>query len=156
MERSQLMKEISKTLNHQKLPKTESLVTSSKPKSKFATLLEKCLSKINCCQLNQVNSYLFDKDNAKFKIMLERLTENFETCFAMPDEEITKQGVYTGDYMYFILKGHCKVSIRSANGGGRERDLIESQYFGEISMFYKCDRTATVKSFSYDTFARVN
>lgn len=59
--------------------------------------------------------------------------------------------------MFFILKGHCRVRVLNSAGGLlRERVLSESDYFGEIAMFYDCERQATVRSHSYDTFARLN
>ena len=90
-------------------------------------------------------------------LMLERLTENFETTFAMPDEDIMRQNVKDGEFMYFILKGQVKVTVENLSGhGGRVRWLSESQYFGEIAMFYNCERQATIKSNSYNTYARIN
>ena len=89
-------------------------------------------------------------------MMLDRLTENFETTFAMPDEDICRQGNYEGEFMFFILKGLCKVQIKNVTGGGRKRNLTESMYFGEIGMFYNCERQATVLSHSYDSFARIS
>ena len=87
--------------------------------------------------------------------MLDRLTENFDIRFAMPDEDMTSQDVQEEHEIFFILKGQCKVILRNDHGGGRVRTLKESQYFGEIGLFYDCERTATVKSHSYDMFASI-
>ena len=58
--------------------------------------------------------------------------------------------------MYFVGTGHCRVKVRDHNG--REQficELKEGDHFGEISLIYKCKRSATVTSSNYNTFARI-
>lgn len=151
LEKSAILKEISRALlNHPKIPKHEQV-------DQFCNVPTH-QNKVNClsCCNAQIDPSLFDKSRYKFLLFLDRLTENFDVCFAMPDEDITRQGTYSGKSMFFILKGHCNVYLKNDNGGLRERMLIESQYFGEISMFYNCERTATVRSHSYNMFAQIH
>lgn len=51
-------------------------------------------------------------------------------------------------------KGDCKVTVR--NSHGKEiivSKLMEGSHFGEIGMIYSCERSATVYSMNYNTFA---
>ena len=58
--------------------------------------------------------------------------------------------------MYYVGTGHCRVEVRDHNGKIQKRDnLHEGDHFGEISLLYKCKRTATVISSNYNTFARI-
>jgi CRP-like cAMP-binding protein len=59
--------------------------------------------------------------------------------------------------MYFIAKGDCKVSVRDERKNeSNVRIIKEGGHFGEISMIYKCRRTATVISRNYNTLARLD
>ena len=56
--------------------------------------------------------------------------------------------------MYYVGKGDCQVKIKNANG--KEvfvRKLVLGQHFGEIGLIYGCERTATVYSMNYNTYA---
>ena len=56
--------------------------------------------------------------------------------------------------MYFIGTGHCRVKVRDHNNKVQHcRRLNEGDHFGEISLMYKCKRSATVISSNYNTFA---
>lgn len=58
--------------------------------------------------------------------------------------------------MYYVGTGHCRVEVRDHNGKVQKRDcLYEGDHFGEITLLYKCKRTATVISSNYNTFARI-
>ena len=59
-----------------------------------------------------------------------------------------------GNQFYYVGKGDCKVTVRNARG--KEvfvSKLNEGDHFGEIGMIYRCERTATVYSMNYNTFA---
>ena len=80
------------------------------------------------------------------------------TCLTTPEQEIIKQFDKKCDDMYFIAKGECAVNLKD------EKDrthigialLVERDHFGEVSMVYKCQRTATVVSRTYNTLARLS
>ena len=56
--------------------------------------------------------------------------------------------------MYYIAKGDCVVNIRDEHKVElAEKLLYEGDHFGEISMIYKCRRSATVLSRNYNTMA---
>jgi CPA1 family monovalent cation:H+ antiporter len=79
------------------------------------------------------------------------------TCFATPEEEVISQG-NKGEAMYFLSKGDCVVNIQDQKGIDHIafRLLTEGDHFGEISLIYKCKRSATVVSRNYNTMARLN
>ena len=77
-------------------------------------------------QKSVIETSFTSKERIQFLILLDKLTENFDICFAMPDEDLTSQDVQEDHEMYFILKGQCKVMLRNDHGGGRERILKES------------------------------
>ena len=60
--------------------------------------------------------------------------------------------------MYFIAKGDCAVNVRDEkkNEHVAFRILKEGDHFGEISMIYKCRRSATVVSRNYNTMAKLS
>jgi CRP-like cAMP-binding protein len=59
--------------------------------------------------------------------------------------------------MFFIGKGDCEVRIRDERGREHEqvRLLVEGDHFGEISLIYKCKRSASVISRNYNTLAKI-
>jgi CRP-like cAMP-binding protein len=59
--------------------------------------------------------------------------------------------------MYFIAKGDCSVSIRDEKRKEIKnvRKLNPGDQFGEISLVYGCNRTATVSAGNYSTFAKL-
>jgi len=55
---------------------------------------------------------------------------------------------------YYVGKGDCKVTVKNFRGKEIQvNKLVEGHHFGEISMIYNCERTATVYSMNYNTFA---
>ena len=83
---------------------------------------------------------------------------NLETSLNIPDEDVIRQDEYNEDKlcMYYVGTGHCRVEVRDHNGKIQKRDnLYEGDHFGEITLLYKCKRTATVISSNYNTFARI-
>ena len=59
--------------------------------------------------------------------------------------------------MYFIAKGEGEVAQRDEKRVDHSKiaKLSEGDHFGEISMIYKCKRTATVYSNNYNTMAKM-
>lgn len=57
--------------------------------------------------------------------------------------------------MYFIVRGDCSISIKSFDEKIHDTTnlLVEGHHFGEISMLFKCQRTATVIARNYNTIA---
>ena len=59
--------------------------------------------------------------------------------------------------MFFIGRGDCSVSIRDEKGHKEDsRILDEGEHFGEISLIYRCSRSATVVSRNYNTLAKLD
>jgi CRP-like cAMP-binding protein len=60
--------------------------------------------------------------------------------------------------MFFISKGDCAVNIKDEEGKLHIAVslLTEGDHFGEISMLYRCKRTATIVSRNYNTMARIS
>ena len=89
--------------------------------------------------------------------LLKNIVEKLDTSLNLPEEEVIKQDDNSDNKaMYFVGNGDCKVKVRDEKG--REvytRNLYEGYHFGEISLIYKCKRSATVISTNYNTFARL-
>lgn len=59
--------------------------------------------------------------------------------------------------MYYIAKGECFVMVRDEKKFEYQVAFLkEGDHFGEISMIYKCKRTATVISRNYNTLAKLD
>ena len=59
--------------------------------------------------------------------------------------------------MYFVSKGQCIVNVVDETGVEHEgiRILEKGDHFGEVSLIYKTQRTATVLSRNYNTLAKL-
>jgi CRP-like cAMP-binding protein len=59
--------------------------------------------------------------------------------------------------MYFISKGDCFVNARNQKGEEQQATamLVAGDHFGEISLIYRCKRSATVISRNYNSLARL-
>ena len=57
--------------------------------------------------------------------------------------------------IYFIAKGDTFVSIRDTHKKEFKnfKKLLPGEHFGEISLLYKCPRTATIMAGNYCTYA---
>lgn len=80
------------------------------------------------------------------------------TSLNVPEEEVIKQDSDDAEKdMYYIGKGDCEVRVRDERGREHEqiRLLIEGDHFGEISLIYKCKRSASVISRNYNTLAKM-
>jgi len=67
---------------------------------------------------------------------------------------VLRQGEKDDGSLFYVGKGDCKVMVRNARG--KEvfiRKLYEGSHFGEIGMIYGCERSSTVVSMNYNTFA---
>lgn len=86
------------------------------------------------------------------------LVQKLGTSLNVPEEEVIKQDSDTPDKdMFFIGKGDCEVRVRDERGREHEqiRLLVEGDHFGEISLIYKCKRSASVISRNYNTLAKM-
>lgn len=79
------------------------------------------------------------------------------TVICVPEDVIVKQDELTYE-MYYIAKGDCAVNVRDEkkNEHIAFKILKEGDHFGEISMIYKCRRSATVVSRNYNTMAQLS
>ena len=86
---------------------------------------------------------------------LPAIVERLDTSLQLPHAAVLAQGDDEQDKsLYYVGKGDCKVTVR--NNRGKEvvvQKLLEGQHFGEIGLIYGCERTATVYSMNYNTFA---
>ena len=92
------------------------------------------------------------------KELLPTLVQKLGTSLNVPEEEVIKQDSDTPDKdMFFIGKGDCEVRVRDERGREHEqiRLLVEGDHFGEISLIYKCKRSASVISRNYNTLAKM-
>ena len=84
------------------------------------------------------------------------LVSKLGTSLNIPEEKVIEQD-YDGKEknMYFIGKGDCEVRVRDHLGNEHDniRVLNEGDHFGEISLVYRCKRSATVISRNYNTLA---
>ena len=79
--------------------------------------------------------------------------------FRQPEEIIMKEGD-DADNFYIIASGECHVLINSIDCPERHcekthaiANMKKGSYFGEIALINCCQRTATVITTSYSTFA---
>jgi CRP-like cAMP-binding protein len=72
------------------------------------------------------------------------------------DEPLTPEN----DMLYFIAKGRCQVWVNDKFQDRWEDKMVRilnpGDHFGEISMLYACNRSATVIALNYCTCARLN
>ena len=87
---------------------------------------------------------------------MQMVISKLGTCLSSPEEEIVVQDE-RGAEMFFIAKGDCVVNLNDAAGVEHRciRLLVEGDHFGEISLVYRCNRTASVVSRNYNTMARL-
>mmetsp|Transcript_36982 Transcript_36982/g.35699 ORF Transcript_36982/g.35699 Transcript_36982/m.35699 type:complete len:111 (-) Transcript_36982:1444-1776(-) len=86
-----------------------------------------------------------EDDNSTKDEFLHIFVSKLETVLSIPEEQVLKQDEETYD-MYLIAKGEGEVSQRDERKVEHPKiaKLAEGDHFGEISMVYKCRRTATV------------
>lgn len=89
--------------------------------------------------------------------MIKSIFKSMSTVLTTPEEEIVSQGT-KGDTMYFVQFGYCAPNMQFGNKGRKTAlgVLSEGDYFGELSLIYKCFRTASVVSCNYNTLACLN
>lgn len=98
-----------------------------------------------------------DGNNKQKDDFVNIVVSKLATVLYIPEELIVKQEEETYD-MYFIAKGDCAINVRDE----RKKEhtdvgvLREGDHFGEISMIYKCRRSATVASLNYNTMAKLS
>ena len=93
--------------------------------------------------------------NVDMREIVSLMIAKFETILIEPEDVIVKQFEETNDF-YLIAKGACHVNIIDEKKKDRYlKTLRSSDYFGEISLIYGCNRTATVKSTKYSQLAKL-
>ena len=90
----------------------------------------------------------------KARDFMKELVSQMGTAFSVPDEDFIRQGE-VGDAMYFIMSGDCVINVQDHRGIARNEIgfIHEGNHFGEISMLFKCLRTCTVLSRTYNIMA---
>ena len=59
-------------------------------------------------------------------------------------------------FLYFLVKGKCLVQIDDHKKSYLTGCIKEGQYFGEIALLTKLNRTANVISMNYITLAKIS
>ena len=112
--------------------------------------------------------------NHEESTVIQFIVRRFKITLSTPEKEIVKQDKYlteeeekwweslqTNDFyeafMYFIAKGEFNVFVTREihTKAIKHRKLSIGDHFGEISMIYKCKRTATVTSSKYGTLGYI-
>ena len=100
-----------------------------------------------------MNTFVKDRVDSFLSSIVERL----DTSLIPPHAPVIKQGEFTpnDNLFYFVGKGSCKVTVRNPKGKEITVNPVlgEGEHFGEIALIYNCERTATVYSMNYNTFA---
>lgn len=107
-------------------------------------------------RLNSVFGELVEKYDES--VIVPFIVRHLDTMLTIPEKEIVKQdtelsGEEKETCMYFVAKGEFKVFVQPQIHAipVKVRKLQVGDHFGEISMLYKCKRTATVTSSKYGT-----
>lgn len=110
---------------------------------------------------NKVISSLLKKHH--HKSFIQFIVRKLEIMLTIPENEIVKQNTFISDNekdvsLYFIAKGEFNVYVQNQvhTKPVKVRQLQVGDHFGEISMIYKCKRTATVTSNKYATLGYVS
>ena len=87
---------------------------------------------------------------------MDTILKSPESILCTQHEEITKEN----DEIYFIAKGKCRVLVKEKFTERTEEmkvaELNPGSHFGEVSMLYNCNRSATVQASYYLTCAKIN
>ena len=87
----------------------------------------------------------FKLDNALFDFLFLRM----ENKFFQPEFAVVDQ-FEEGNEFYFIASSSCGVEVFDENGTLHYSRVLEpGSYFGEVSLLYKTQRTATVRTLNY-------
>lgn len=88
---------------------------------------------------------------------IRHIVGHLSTFLTVPEEEFISRGS-PGKEIFFIVKGDCYVDFENRENkvSVAARLLTEGDHFGEISLLYKCPRTASVSSRNYNTMARLS
>lgn len=115
------------------------------------------------------NSLFHSNDSTIMQFIIKRLEIELATpeyVFMVQDEEVklnlteNSERDKRNDYMFFIAKGECNVMVKDKLYEGHEELLVRTlqpgEHFGEISLLYGCNRTATVSANNYCTLAKLS
>ena len=85
---------------------------------------------------------------------LPAIAENLDIQIGIPGATVVREDDSQDKSLYYIYKCRCVVTVRNDRLRDVEvRKLNEGDHFGEISLIYGCERTATVTATNYNTFA---
>jgi|TARA_B110001450_G_C17352267_1_gene372076 CRP-like cAMP-binding protein len=95
--------------------------------------------------------------------VINKIVSKMETLLKTPEEELVKQNKKPTDedcLFYLIAKGRCQVMVTDKFKERSEDKIVRvlqpGDHFGEISMIFNCQRSATVKAEDYCTCATLN
>ena len=108
--------------------------------------------------LSANNQHLNSFVSQRMDTFLPQIVERLDISLLLPHANVLTQGDKEEQpTFYYVGKGDCKVTVKNARG--KEilvRTLDEGDHFGEIALIYNCERTATVTSMNYNTFATMS
>ncbi len=97
---------------------------------------------------NEIFKMIEIRDQSKHKSLLQSVVQKLDIKLEAPENQIVIQGTEGQDEMYFVQQGECNVIIKDKvglnQGKKRVRTLHVGDYFGEVSLIYKCRRSAYV------------
>ena len=95
-------------------------------------------------------------DTKKAYSFVEDMIHLLGTLFTQPEHKIVEQGEES-DCMYFIIAGECLVILEDSTNFERIKTnlLGASDFFGELGCLFKCKRTCSIMSASYNIVARL-
>ena len=82
--------------------------------------------------------------------MVRHIVDGMEPnlMFVEPEQKIIKHGSNKTDFMYVVVAGQFKVSVRDQSKEEEEdmvcRNLTVGDYFGEVALFFDSNRSASV------------
>lgn len=103
---------------------------------------------------------LWKRPERNLNKILNELAENISVCYAEPDACIVQQNEAFNGFMYFVYKG--RFIVQCSEFGAEEqgemenlRQLEKGDYFGEVSLLFGCNRSATVKTSDYGMYGQI-
>jgi hypothetical protein len=115
----------------------------------------------NAVKTNIITSKLMNTNNEGEVInnivkKMDTILKTPESILCKQNEEVTKEN----NDIYFIAKGKCNVSVKDKFSKRSEEKIVKilepGSHFGEISVLYNCNRSATVEASYYLTCAKIS
>jgi CRP-like cAMP-binding protein len=119
---------------------------------------------VNLYSIVQRTNRIFNATcDVKEEFLLSEICQHFHPEFFSPEGEIIHRFTF-GRTLYFIYNGEVRVTTSDNSHRDsvvKERGILDKimgplEFFGEISLHYKCQRTANVMSTGYTTLARLD